>query len=131
MTNDQKRCIYTRLDNGIHEFVFTESSRGAVDELADHIKTILDTTPADAPPTCYLVDNSQAEVVPLIYTRTRIKELDAYRPEGRAPGRLAVVYEGMMGTLANSILALTVKNRIRFFKPSDRDAAMTWLLQEE
>jgi hypothetical protein len=35
----------------------------------------------------------------------------------------------MMGTLANSVLAVTVKNRFRFFKPADRDAAMEWLLK--
>jgi hypothetical protein len=56
MTTEHKRCIYTRLDNGIHEFIFTESSRDAVDELAAYIRNILDTTPADAPPTCYMVD---------------------------------------------------------------------------
>lgn len=129
MTTERKRCIYTRLDNGIHEFIFTESSRDAVDELAAYIRNILDTTPADAPTTCYMVDNSQVDVIPLTYVRVRVKELDDYRPPGRAPGRLAVLYEGMMGTLANSVLAVTVKNRFRFFKPSDRDAAMEWLLK--
>lgn len=131
MNTEHKRCVYTHLDNGIHEFVFTESSREAVDELTDHIKYILDTTPAEAPATCYLLDNSRVDAIPLSYTRTRIKELDAYRPEERAPGRLAVVYDGFMGSLANSVLAMTMKNRFRFFKPSDREAAQTWLLQKQ
>ena len=131
MIGEQKRCIYTKLDNGIHEFVFTESSREAIDELAGYIRHILDTTLMDAPNTCYLFDNSRVDAVPIPYLRARIKELDAYRPEGRAPGRLAVVYDGFLGNIANSVLSVTMKNRFRFFKPSDRDAAMSWLLQEE
>ena len=131
MTEEQKRCICTRLDNGIHEFTFTESSREAVDEFTDHVKRVLDTTPMDAPPTCYLVDNSQVEFVPLTYARVKIKEMDAHRPEGRDPSRVALLYDGFMVYIANSVLAVTLKNRFRFFKPSDRDRAMDWLLQTE
>jgi hypothetical protein len=129
VTAEYKRCIYTRLDNGIHEFVFTESSREAVDEFTDHVKRVLDTTPMDAPPTCYLVDNSQVEFVPLTYARVKIKEMDAHRPEGRDPSRVAILYEGFMGHIANSVLAVTLKNRFRFFKPADREAAINWLMQ--
>ena len=131
MTDERKRCVYTRLDNGIHEFVFTESSRAAVDEFADHIKNIHSITPTDAPPTCYLVDNSRVEAVPLAYVRSRLKDLEGYRPEGRDPSRVALLYDGFMGHIANSVLAVTLRNRFRFFKPADRDAAMDWLLQAE
>lgn len=130
MTNELERCLYTRLDNGIHEFVFTESSRAAVDEFTNHVKRVLDETPMDAPPTCYLVDNSKVEFVPLTYSRIKIKEMDSHRPEGRDPSRVALLYDGFMVYIANSVLAVTLKNRFRFFKPADRQNAMSWLLQK-
>lgn len=131
MNAEQERCIYTHLDNSIHEFVFTESSRDAVDEFADHIKNVHETTPLDAPTNCYLVDNSRVELVPITYVLRRLKDLEAYRPEGRDPSRVAVVADGFMGHLANNLLAIALKNRFRFFKPEDRENAMSWLLKNE
>ena len=129
MTAEHRRCIYTKLENGIHEFVVTESSRETVDELTDYIKHILSTTSLDAPPTRYLIDNSRTDALPIPYLRTRIKELSSYRPKGRAPSTMAIVYDGFLGNIANSVFSLTMKNRYRFFKPSDRQAAQDWLLQ--
>jgi hypothetical protein len=129
MMEETKRCIYTRLDNGIHELTFYESSRMAVDEMVSHMSNILKTTPEDAPATCYMVDNSKADVIPINYLRIGIKDLSAQRPSNREPGRLAVIYDGAMGGLVNTVLTLAMKNKFRFFKPEKRDEAIAWLLQ--
>ena len=131
MVEKQRRCVYTKLDNGIHEFVILEPSKAAVNDMVAYIQTILDTTPDDAPPTCYIIDNSRVNALPIKYLRDRVRELNEYRSTTREPGRLAIIYEGIMGSLVHPIISLPLKNSFRFFKPTERDAAMQWLLKED
>jgi hypothetical protein len=128
---EQKYCIYTQLDNGIHEFIFTESSRAALDEMANHIKEILKNTPDDAPPTSYLASSNEVELLPLSYLRTQTRKLIKLRPANREPGRLAVLYDGYWGNIVNVVLTMILKSNLRFFRTAKREDAIEWLLRKK
>jgi hypothetical protein len=60
------RCLYQQMDNGIHEFVFTEASRQAVDEWFTQLDVI--TRHASADTMLYLLVRSTAnEQLPIPY----------------------------------------------------------------
>ena len=131
MTEEQKHCLYKRMDNGIHELILINPPHAAIDEMVEQVKTVLETTPVEAPLTRYLIDCSRAGSMPLIHLRRRIKELEQFRPEGREPGRVAIVYDGLLERFAIILLTRAVSNRLGFFKPSEREAALQWLLESE
>lgn len=131
VTVEQNRCTHTQLDHDIHELTFMESSRTAVDDLVTHIKAIMEATPLHAPPGKYLIDCSRVDVPPLKYIAGKVKYLESLRPAERTPAKISILYEGFLGTAANTILSFAMKNRFRFFKPGERDAALAWLIQDE
>jgi hypothetical protein len=125
------RCTYREMDNGIHEFIIHEASRAAADDMAAHIDNILQVTSVTAPAPCYLVDNSQVAALPLSYLRNRIKTVNTSRAaDGRPPGRIAILYDGTLGSVANMMLRVTVPNQVRIFGSTERSAAIDWLLRD-
>jgi hypothetical protein len=124
-------CIYQQLDNGIHEFVFQRSSRAAVDDMVRKIGDILRKTSATAPSPRYLIDNSRVNAVPLVYVRNQLKKVSENRPTGLEPGRVAILYDGTLGMVANQMLRLALSNQLHFFNPTERDEAIAWLLEAE
>ena len=117
------------MDNGIHELILQQPDRHGVDDLVEYIYRVMESTP-ESEPTRYLMDNSCVTAPPLTYLANRIREVDRNRSATRAPGAVAVLYDGMMGEIANTLLLVAMKNQIHFFKPSQRDKAIEWLLTE-
>ena len=106
-----------------------ESSKAAVDDLMTHIATVLKTTPEDAPLTRYLIISNEVDAPLLGYMRSQVREVASKRPSNREPGRIAVIYDGLLGGLINTMLRFTLNNELRFFKPQERTAAISWLNQ--
>ena len=124
----EMKCKYQQLDNGIHELTIIEPSRDAVDEMVNHIDDIMGNSQRGDHGERYLIDNSLSDAPPLSYTTTQIKGINARRPADLPPGCIAILYDGMLVTLANSMLRLAMKNQLCFFQSSQRKQAISWLL---
>jgi len=119
-------CTYKPYDDNIHEFIIHESSRLAVDQMVEYISEVMEKTSDDEAP-LYLIDNSQVAAVPLKYLAQRIREVNHNRPRERKPGHIAILYEGIIGDVANILLRSAMINKFRFFAPAKRDEAIEWL----
>lgn len=131
----ETQVTFRQLENGIYEIVFHDDSRSAVDawmrevEAANH-----QYTPDDR--VCYLIDGSQVKV-PVAYAFLRSREYVRQHPE-RPRTRTAVLYRSDAPRPMLSILNMFIhwlrgnaREQARFFPASERDAAITWLLQTE
>lgn len=134
---NKKRCLYQRLENGIHEYVFTESSNAAVDEWIDWLNTTTGQTPAPEDNIDrILFDTRQCGALPMYYAFKRLTEWRKQHPDydqGRIT-RTAQLYN------VNSFYVTMAKNLLKVFPiPSarmeyfhnNRDAAITWLLAND
>ena len=134
---NKKRCLYKRLDNGIHEYVFTESSNAAVDAWIDW----LDSTSAQGVipednVDRILFDTRQCGPLPMYYAFKRLSEWRKANPDydQSRMTRTAQLYK------SNSFYTTMAKNLLKVFPiPSakmeyfldDREAAIAWLLKND
>src|SRR5262249_18709141 len=85
-------CVYTLLDNGVHEFVFTDNDRASVDFFFDKLADILRTTPSTGTAR-YILDVTKTERdISMSGMVQRFRKLDFQIPE-RARGRSAVLHK--------------------------------------
>ena len=75
-----ERCDYTQLPNGVHKFVFNESSPEAVDEWFGLMENVYRNS---LPGQCIriLVDSSEIDVQPINYVSQRGRELNHNFPQ--------------------------------------------------
>ncbi len=119
-------CEYRLLDNGIHEFILKDFTRAGVDAFIESIQEMHRNFPIDTPRPV-LIDSSGG-MHPISYLFTRLRTL----PHGNsnARSRLAMVMQSH--TLANVVGGLArvfPRLQIRFFKATERDIAIAWLLE--
>lgn len=132
-TANSQRCGYTRLDNGINELVFHESSREAIDEFFGHVESILKNTE----PTSiarYIVDVTQADrPVSMMGIIQRFRKLDTLMPR-RAKGRTAILHpQGSMLSFVDGLIRALAPTQdvTRFFPAEKRAEAIAWVLSDE
>ena len=132
------KCLFQRLDNGIQEFCFQQSSHAAVDEFIDHLNWIVDNDPAykTEATSRILMDTSKSGALPMYYIAKRANEWTRSRPvtvQARL-SRTAQLYS------ASSAYVSIARNLGKVFSnPSskqeyfhnDRDAAIAWLLKDD
>ena len=78
-------CDYILHPNGIHEFIFREESKRAIDFWLAETERIYQTAPSDKR-VLFILDGSDFENLPLSYSFPRIKALNAQYPQ-RPPSR--------------------------------------------
>lgn len=132
-----KLCIHHQLDNGIQEFIFTESSRAAVDEWIRHLERIYQESlnlPADSPGRT-LIDVRQSGAMPLSYFFQRSRQFTSTHPSpAGSVARVAGLHDanGVIVSLVQSFANLGSRDMtVAFFKGDQRDQAIAWLLNGE
>jgi hypothetical protein len=122
------RCTYRLLDNGIHEFVMLETSRGAVDDFIDSAREMMEAA-GDSVPTPTLFD-TQVGIQPINYIFTEIRNLMKEHPTTEQ-GKLAMIMRpNALLTAIKALMNMFPKMKVKFFGPEERDDAITWLLAE-
>jgi hypothetical protein len=133
----KKRCIHRHLENGIHEFVFTESSRAAVDEWMSLLEQIYEQY-ADQTPELVrmsLIDVRQSGTLPLNYFFKSWQDWNRKHPaptdtKGRVAG-LHNVNEFVVGLVQSFANLFSPDTKVSFFKGDKREDAIAWLLKEK
>jgi|GEM_PF-1572866 len=122
-----------RLNDGIHEFLWTSPSREAVDVWLEYSEALYDVTDQDD--TIYFLHIAQTmNIPPLSYVVRKARELQMKFPV--QPGtRSAILFQskffgGFINTLS-TLLNRKGKDETRFFGMDQRDEAITWLLNGE
>ncbi len=131
--NTNAGCEYTLTDQGIHQFIFRESSKEAINEFFQLLENIFQTT-NDAAVNRYVVDITQAgeRDVSLVSNVQRFRRLETLHPN-RPRGRTVILHRpGLAYTFIDSFVRAIAPNRdiTHFFPVDKRDEAISWLLGE-
>ena len=122
---------YRRREDGIHFFYFLGNRPEGITEWARHMDSIVDATPAGD--TIRQLIDVQHGVAPLSHMLAEIRGL-AERHTNRPPNRVAVIHNSSMSAALLSALIplLPVHNVVtRYFKVSEQDEAIAWLLADQ
>lgn len=126
----EQYCVYSRLDNGIHEFKFIRPKTEAIDQWLAQTTDVLKQMPEgeEYRAILNLLDYS---MLPVNYVITQVRAWQKEHPNYKT-GRIAIVYKsgailGLSETITN-LLTRPLKLSIRFFSTSRRDEAIEWLL---
>jgi len=132
------KCIFQRLDNGIQEYVFTQSTHAAVDEFIDHLNWIVANDPVYPTEsiTRILMDTRKSGPLPMYYIAKSANEWTRKQPVSMQarPARTAQLYtaSGAYVTIARNLgKVFSNKNFKQEYFQNDRDAAIAWLLKSD
>jgi len=120
---------YYRRSDGIHVFNFLGNRPEGVTEWARHMDVIVEHSPADG--VILQLMDVQHGVAPLSHMLTEVRGLAA-RHTVRPGNQIAIIHNSSMSTALFSALLplLPIHNiTIRYFKATEQDAAIGWLLQ--
>ena len=126
----EPRCIH-KVQDGIHELIFTEVSRNAVDEFMNHFDGILRQAAPDDTVRVF-GNNGDNSPQPMGYALARSRAiLNAYRE--RPAIRLALMNNGRFANMMDSLFRtlLRRRDRIRFFKLTEREKLLEWLRRDD
>lgn len=125
-------CTYTYLENGIHQFIFMDSSRDALDEFFHQLEQVFGQT-TGAALNRYIVDITGGDrEVSIVSMTTRFRRLETQFPN-RPPGRTALLIKnGLLLSVIDGIIRALAPQRdeTRFFGVDKRDEAIQWLLRD-
>jgi len=125
-------CTHHQLDNGIHEFVFREASRAAVDEWFAHLDELTRAMPSDSM-LHLLVRSTAAEPLPVTYMIKSAHKWVADNPHVYTARIVFLHRSHFYYPHAKSFIrAWQMSNGIavRFYAFDRRDEAVDWLLTE-
>jgi len=121
-------CIHRVLEGNIQEFILTETSRKAVDELFDTAEKILGDAYACNDMSIiagrFLLD-SRVGILPLNYAFTRARQMAKKYPS-HPQSRTALVFQSSPLTRTVDLVLRTFIS-LRLYGAEDRDAALKWL----
>jgi hypothetical protein len=125
-------CTYHQLDSGIHEFIFQDSSKEALDQFFHHLEQVFAQSQG-SPLHRYIVDITRGDrEVSIVNMTTRFRRLETQFPT-RAPGRTALlVKSGSFLSVIDGIIQALAPRRdeTRFFPVEKREDALQWLLRD-
>jgi hypothetical protein len=128
MTVDAPACIFTILEGNIQEFVLTEVSRRAVDELFDlterNLQEALSRNDSSALTHPVLID-SHVGIQPLSYALVRLRVVMNKFPESRQ-GRIAIILPASP-LIRNISMLMRPIAPMRVYTPQEREQAIAWL----
>ena len=124
-------CSYVRQSNGIHTFVFQESSRAAVDQWIEYMDDVLGTARLDRPLGISL-DTRESGILPLAYMTQRLRDL--FRNYDKRPTlRIALISnQGALMLLIQMLAQITAsddQNVVQYYQARQDDDAIRWLLK--
>ena len=122
-------CIYHVLEGHIQEFVLTEVSRRAVDELFNSVEGWLSEATKNNPSNLYnpiLVD-TRVGLQPINYAFIQMRPFVNKYPSIRKV-RIAMIMppSPLLGTVSMVMRSVT---HVRVYKPTEREQALAWLRQ--
>lgn len=128
----QQPCLY-RQEGAMHIFTYTEASRSAVDAYMAHLREVLKTTPPHTKLIRILTDSSQCpKAQPLVYMMTQLREIDKNYPQRPLVRNASLFDGGVISSITDSLFStFSRRDKFRVFKPSQREQAVAWLMQEE
>ena len=126
-------CEYTLTEQGIHQFIFRESNKEAIDDFFRKLEGIFVST-RSVNTNRYIVDITQAgeRDVSLVTNVQRFRRLETLFPN-RPRGRTVILNRpGLAYTFIDSFIRAIAPSRdiTRFFPVDKRDEAIQWLLSE-
>ncbi len=129
LTEKRAASEYIYHPDGIHEIIYNEVSREAVDQYMNHFDYIISITPKDQ--TLLLLSNGTkvVEMQPVTYMMSRFRAVMQKYPQ-RPAIRVAILYGSVRFIdLVNGLFRMFVRgrDRMRFFKAEERDEAIAWL----
>ena len=128
MTPLTPSCIHHVLDGNIHEFILTEATRLAVDELFDTAEQVMADAYAKQDTSvitgCFLLD-SRVGILPLNYAFARAKLMTQKFP-ANASSRTACLFPASSLTKTVGFFLRSVAP-VRIYGPDERDKALAWL----
>lgn len=129
-TINNRQCLYSALESGVHEFVFLEASRASVDEWITYLDDIYGRAPLKQE-LRFVVDTRQSGMLPLGYMSKKLRDLHA-NYDKRPPTRLVFLsYQSAMMVLLHLLIEITVSNEenaVRYFQTDDPQKAVDWLM---
>ena len=116
------------LDNNIHELVFEESSRDAIDQFLGMLVDFYQNEDGENP--YIILDMRESGMLPLRYLTTSLRQLFEYYPE-HEPAKIALVMEDpQMLDVARALLQTIMKREsVQYFTKMDK--ARLWLQIEQ
>lgn len=132
-TSSPPGCEYNLLETGIHDFIFRDSSKAAIEEFFHQLEQILSRT-NHSEIARYIIDITQSgeQDVSLVANVQRFRRLETLYPH-RARGRTVILHRpGLKYTFIDGFIRALAPNRdiTRFFEVSRRDEAIEWLLSQ-
>ncbi len=123
-------CIHTQHANGIHEFRLTEASRQGWEGFLGHMSEVIHSR-TDSGALLVLLD-STVGTPPLRYITSRSPSWTAENPN-RPPTHMAILYDDSLLFAFADMVMKGLRRRqdssARFFRSTQRDQAITWLLE--
>ena len=133
MVSSNAGCEYTVTEQGIHQLIFRDSTKEAIDEFFRVLEQIFTSTSSETT-NRYIVDISQSgeRDVSLVSNVQRFRRLETMFPN-RPRGRTVIIHRpGLAYSFIDSFIRAIAPSRdiTRFFATDKRNEAMTWLLSE-
>jgi hypothetical protein len=129
MSNTGSLCVHTPLDDSIHQFVFIEASREAVDEYLRHLQTVIEQLKDDEP-LLMLMDLRPDGIPPLKYALTTSKRFFARYPNLPPTKAAYITNSTTLVGLGLSVLSLIgTETKRRNFSDHEEYQAIEWLLE--
>ncbi len=128
-------CEVSRLANGIYQVSFHGSTPAAIDQYLTQLEALFRDNPYHDSIMPLLIEVPDNGSLPVSYFSQGIRRVIDLYPN-RPPTRTAVVtkYNALI-SIANTFIRLLRYDRVEhpslFFKPTERDLAIAWLLQNQ
>jgi hypothetical protein len=128
----KQKCTHIVLENDIHEFSLADASITSYEAYMQELEKIYQLRTLESPPMLTLFDSVGVRL-PISVSMKRGKQLmDKYPQVGMI--RTAILTDSFVEVrLVDSFVRLLrfPNTRLRFFAPSRRSEAISWLLQED
>jgi len=122
---------YRRYENGLHEIIFHDNSRAAVDKFQEYIESMYQHQLEIDEPYFILIDASGYNDLPLRYIMKTARGLNHIYQNVPDGGRAAYVFERSPMMAALDVFLQIVRGSVerRFMDVRERDQARAWVLQ--
>lgn len=121
---------YTQIDGGIHKFVFSASSRQAVDDFVVKMDELLQTASTDD---CmaFIIDLRPDGLPPITYTLGRFRVLFAKHPVQPQMFGAYLYQDNMLITLLSTFMdSLRLRSKRKLFNGDAEEEATQWLIDQ-
>ena len=122
---------YSKLENGIHEFVFHESSRRALDQWIAKLEEVYRATPEEETIRA-IYDQVESGMQPAAYSFRISNNMIKNLPHRNASRTVFLVNKGFFVSIMESFVRLIERgeDKTRFIDGDLRDEAINWLLED-